>query len=296
MTFLAILFLFLVNQFFWKGDEVIQNTNLYKLANLSLETKENSGKYLELEENLSAKAYLVREKSGKVLLSQNSSESFPIASIAKIFSAYVALKYVPENEIITLSKKAVSQEGIAGLFQPGEKFLRNELIKAALILSSNDAIYALAESYGLENFMFLLNRTIQNFNLKKTHLVEPTGLSPGNVSSPEDILNFVFALRGEFPQIWSWSKEEEIFLDGFRKRKFNNVNIVTIKKYEKELMMQKTGFTEEAGKCLVTVIKLENSPEEIGIVLLNAPQREKDLDLIIKALKKYYERNSSSNI
>lgn len=287
MTFFLVIISFLGSLFFTQTEPLVQNQAL-SVAKFSSAVETKLAPELNLNQPLSAKAYLVKERNGKVLLHQQANQVFPIASLTKIFSSYVALKYLPENSVITMSKQAVAQEGIAGLFQVGERFLRDELIRAGLILSANDAVYALAEYYGLENFLFLLKQTLRQFDLTKTHLVEPTGLSPGNVSTAEDILRFVFAIKNEFPQIWSWSIEKNITLDGFYQRKFNNINLAILDKYQEELLFQKTGFTDEAGKTLTAVVKLKNSPE-VGIVLLGSTDREKDLDLIMQALREYYE-------
>lgn len=287
MSFILAFLSILLNSSLFHSQTLVKEMG-NQFAKISYSYENVIAKPIVLPQEISAKAYLVQERNGRVLLKKNANQSFPIASLTKLFTTYTALKYIPESEVITLDQEAIAQEGIAGLFQVGERFLRDELVKASLILSSNDAAYALAKSFGVQNFVFLLNRTVNQFGLSKTHFIEPTGLLPGNVSSPVDILNFVFAIKSEFPQIWSWSKEREITLDGFQKREFYNVNIDTLKKYSNLILMQKTGFTDEAGKCLVIVVKLRNSPE-IGIVLLNAPNREKDLEFIISALKKYYE-------
>lgn len=299
MTFLLALFSILVNILFTQNNVLVQDTNLNlakvsysqelpnKLSN-NLSDKLLNEKEFVLPQQLSAKAYLIKERNGRVLLAKNEDKVFPIASISKLFTVYTALKFIPQNTIITLTQESINQEGLAGRFQVGERFLRDDLVKASLILSSNDAAYALSESYGVNNFMFLVNKVINSFQLWKTHLVEPTGISSGNVSSADDILKFVFSIRSEFPQIWDWSVEKNIILDGFWRRVYSNINLDILNKYDNLILMQKTGFTDQAGKSIVVVIKLPKSPE-IGIVLLNDPEREKDLDIIISALKDYYE-------
>jgi len=289
MTFFLALISILSNLFLTQSEALVKENNFPQanvLRAINQETK-NLPK-IELDKELSAKAYLVMKENGQVLLAKNEDEPFPIASLTKLFTAYVALKYLPQNAIITFTREAIDQEGSAGSFLVGERFLRDELIKASLVLSSNDAAYALAETYGLANFVFLINRTISSFELHKTHIVEPTGISAGNVSSPRDLLKFVFAFKSEFPQIWQWSLSKSITLDGFTKRTFSNINLNIISKFEKILLLQKTGFTDTAGKCLLAVVKI-NDQETIGIVILNSPDREKDFETIISALRKYYE-------
>lgn len=290
MTFILIIFLSLSKILFTSTNsfDFSYKANVNPIPSLK-EIFSSTNQNFDLPKlQLSAKAYLVRDNLGKIYFAYNENQVFPIASLSKILTIYTALKYLPEETIITISPQAIRQEGFSGGFKENERFLRNDLIKASLILSSNDAAFALAETYGLNNTLYFIRQVIKDLGLTKTFIIEPTGLSAGNVSTAEDLIKLAFWFKRNNPEIASWSLEKTLTLKGTYERKLNNIALRLIEKYGDILLFQKTGFTDEAKQCFLGIVKFKNSPE-IGIVLLGSQDRERDLETIIQELKKYYE-------
>lgn len=290
MTLFLIIFLSFGQNFFWHNytfniNKHIYQADLSKLINFPVRSQEE---VKDLGNQITAKAYLVRDIYGKTYFAKNFDKIFPMASLSKILTVYTALKFIPQDAIISFSQQAIDQEGFSGDFQVSERFLRDDLIKASLILSSNDAAYALAEYYGLDNTLYFIRETIKNLGLERTFMVEPTGLSAGNVSTAEDLWKLMFWFKRNHPEVASWTLEKQLELKGNKKRKVANIAIRLLEAYGNYIKFQKTGFTDEARQNYMAVIKINNSPE-IGVIILGSENREQDFKTILEALKKNYE-------
>ncbi|GIW65395.1 MAG: hypothetical protein KatS3mg093_374 [Candidatus Parcubacteria bacterium] len=236
-------------------------------------------------DQLSGKSILVKELRGKVLLAKNAQEQKEIASLTKLMSAYLSFFIFRPDQIFTFTPEAINQEGDVGYFKLGQKVSRDDLIKASLIASSNDAIYLLAQGYGLEKFVLLMNETAKNFNLKKTVFYNPTGLNTPekNLSTAFDLSLLSEKIYSNAPSIFNWTTFDKIEIK-------NNVLWTTnliLNKYKSIIVGGKTGFTPSAGECLLLILKLPKSPF-ISLVILDSKNRWQDAEEIIESLKIYY--------
>lgn len=240
--------------------------------------------YLNLrEEDLKAESVLVKEFYGKTLFSKNSQEELPIASLTKLMSSYIASLIFTPEDIFIFDQESISQEGEVGWFYSGEKINFVSALKASLVASSNDAIYLLAKSYGLEKFINLMNNVAQNWNLTKTKFVDPTGLGKENISSAYDLFKLMEKVYSQKPEIFSYTTLERVNING----KILWTTNLLLPKYKNYFVGAKTGYTDFAGECLMAILKFENS-SFVGLVLLNSKDRWSDTEKIIQALKVYY--------
>ena len=252
----------------------------YLLGDFRLERKT-----FVFKDEISAQGIIVREFSGKILYEKNKDQIFPIASLTKLLTIYLSFQIYEPNTIFTFSQKSIEQYGQVGDFKYGEKIKFEDLLKVALVASSNQVAYLLAENYGYENFLKKVNEILKEWNLKNTRIVEPTGISSQNVSTPFELTEIAFRIFSNTPEIFQITKEESIFVNG---KYFWNTNLL-LNKYKDIIIGGKTGFTDEAGECLLLLVKFKNSPY-LTIVLLNSKDRFKDAEKIIQALKNYYEQ------
>jgi D-alanyl-D-alanine carboxypeptidase len=236
-------------------------------------------------DQLSGKSILVRELRGKTLLAKNAQEQREIASLTKLMSAYLAFFIFRHDQVFTFTPEAIDQEGKVGYFKIGQKVNRDDLIKAGLIASSNDTIYLLAQAYGLEKFVLLMNETAKNFDLKNTVFYNPTGLDTPekNLSTAFDLSLLSEKIYSNAPVIFYWSTLERIII----KNKVLWTTNLILPKYRSIIVGGKTGFTPSAGECLLLILKLPNSPF-ISLVILSSQDRWQDAEKIIQALKSYY--------
>jgi D-alanyl-D-alanine endopeptidase (penicillin-binding protein 7) len=192
-------------------------------------------------------------------------EIVPIASVTKLFTAALILE-----EQLDLSEKVKVQSKTTGRFPVGTMVTRFELMKAMLIASDNRAAETLAHTYpgGYERFIKDVNTMISDRNLKNTKIEDASGLKAGNVSTADDLVNFVYSLR-KFPIIMELSSSANDSIKVETKKKYVNLPIRNtnpdINKYN-SIIISKTGFTNKAGRCLVMLVNYQN--EIYGLAIL----------------------------
>jgi len=235
-------------------------------------------------EPISASHLLVKEINGQTIAEKRANEPWPIASLTKLMTVLQASFIFSENETFTISSNAVKNYGEAGKLKAGMKLKRDELIKLALIASSNDAAYTLAEKNGLDAFIASMNQTAQSLNLTMTKFVDPTGLSAQNQSSLADLYVLSDYILRNYPIIFSFSVEPEVQINGVRATNLNYL----LPYYKDIIIGSKTGFINESGENLILLVKFPKSPF-IFIGLLNSKHRFKDAEAIITQLKIAYE-------
>jgi D-alanyl-D-alanine endopeptidase (penicillin-binding protein 7) len=192
-------------------------------------------------------------------------EVMSIASVTKLFTAALIL-----DEQLDLFEKVKVQGKTTGRFPIGSKVPRIELMKAMLIASDNRAADTLAHSYpgGYEKFIKDVNNMIGFRGLKDTQIVDASGISASNVSTAEDLVNFVYSLR-HYPLIISLSSSTNDIIRITTKKKDINLPIRNtnpdLVRYN-NILISKTGFTSKAGRCLVMLITYQD--EIYGLAIL----------------------------
>ncbi len=244
------------------------------------------------EPQLQARAGGVFDSNGeKFLFKKNIKANLPIASLSKIMTAIITLENLGLDEIVTISKKAVMAEGRNGNLAVGENLTVRDLLHIMLIESSNDAAVALAEQ--IENFTELVNQKAKQLNLEQTSFVEPTGISQNNYSSVYDLVHLAH-YSYNFPLIWQILETKKIDIysqNGKIVHRLISTNKLLDKtdNWEMQLIGGKTGFTEEAGQCMLTIVKKPNqSGEYLIIVVLGANDRELETKKLIQWIPKAY--------
>ena len=235
----------------------------------------------------SAKAVLVYDtKRQKILWQKQAFKSRPIASLTKLMTALVALEEIPKDKLLKVSLKATETPGQAGGFEPGEHFFAIDLLKALLIQSSNDAAVALAEYLGYEQFIKLMNEKASALNLQNSHFANPTGLDEdNNFSSAFDLAKLSEKLL-EYPVFWEILGTKEVIIQSQEglPHKLRNTNQLL---GNPDMIAAKTGFTQEAGGCLLALLKMPNQ-EHLILVILGAKDRFQEAQTLIQWLKKAY--------
>jgi D-alanyl-D-alanine endopeptidase (penicillin-binding protein 7) len=204
-------------------------------------------------------AYVIDQDTHEVLLSKNDQAVLPIASITKLMTGVlVSEARLPLDEPVTISQEDVDTEKhSSSRLGVGTTLTRGELMHLALMASENRAAHALGRTYpgGLDRFTEMMNAKALQLGMKDTHYVEPTGLSSKNQSSAKDLATLVGyayndALLRELTTTPSYSVEV-----GKRVLQYRTTNRL-VKSPEWEIGLQKTGFINEAGQCLVMQTKI----------------------------------------
>jgi D-alanyl-D-alanine endopeptidase (penicillin-binding protein 7) len=219
----------------------------------------------------SSSALVQDAQTGEVVFGKNTDAVVPIASITKLMTAMVILDYGLDldEEVVLTKEDAVRMKGSRSRLRTGLKLTRGDLLLLALMASDNRAAAALGGSYpgGLEAIVDAMNVKAAVLDMEETRFVEPTGLSPANVSTAADLAKLVRAAH-EYPLIREYStKTRATVRASGRPLSYGNTNNVVRSKYW-DIELSKTGYISEAGRCLVMHVRL--AEKDLIVVLLDS--------------------------
>jgi len=221
----------------------------------------------------SVSAAITDLNTGAQLYSKNAHRRVPIASITKVMTAMVVLDAgLPLNEYlkVTRYKHGVNKNTYSRI-RIGSKLRRRDLIRLALMSSENLASAMLAKHYpgGVGKFVVDMNQKAKRLGMHNTRFVDSSGLSPKNVSTAADLTIMVTAAM-KYPLIKETSTTSQ-FTANFRgpqyRLPYGNTNpLVRSKRWN--VLLSKTGYLREAGRCLVMVAEVDGAP--ITMVFLDS--------------------------
>lgn len=214
------------------------------------------------ELNLKSSVVIVMNQDTKdIYYEKNSSVSLPIASISKLMTAMVMLDAkLPMDETIVINSEDAHIYKHSRLAE-GTALTRDEALHLALMSSENRAAYTLARNYpgGLPVFVAAMNHKAKELGMDHTHFEDPTGLTSENVASAEDLTRMLNAAY-QYKLIREYSTWPELtMVIGNRPQKFLNTNRL-VRSGDMDIGLQKTGFINAAGRCLVMQAKVNNTP------------------------------------
>ena len=219
----------------------------------------------------SASVLVIDQGDETVLFSKQPQKVMPIASITKLMTALVVLEdQQPLDEVLTvLQADRDRTKASASRLTVGTKLSRGDLLHLALMSSENRAAQAVcrAHSGGLAGCLKAMNAKAKALGMKSSRFQDPTGLSSDNVATASDLVKLVVAASHQ-PKIEEYSTSEHLTVRvGRQLLEFRNTNSLTSKD-DWDISVQKTGFTQEAGQCLVMRTTIQERPTVI--VLLNS--------------------------
>lgn len=239
----------------------------------------------------SAAALVVDQKSGEALYAKNTEIPSSIASITKLMTAMVTLDAnLPLDEEITISTQDMDRlKGTGSRLAIGTRLTRHELLNLALIASENRAAAALSRAYpgGRDAFIGAMNRKAREIGMSHTHFVDGTGLNSLNKATAADLVKLVDAAyrypliresssSGSFDiavpgkkvvKVKEKGKVRRVAKSVVRQVAFHNTNSLTRSK-DWNIGVSKTGYINEAGRCLVMQAKI--AERKVIIVLLDS--------------------------
>jgi D-alanyl-D-alanine endopeptidase (penicillin-binding protein 7) len=233
-----------------------------------------SSKAQEIIEQMGPTHILVVDAaSGEALVRRGENTIVPIASLTKLMTAMVAIDAKPDMKKMIRIEQEDADATVSGSSElpVGAVLSFRDLFQLTLMSSDSRAAYAIARNYpgGIEEFNRSFQRKVSVLGLQHTTLEEPTGLSPNNTSTASDIELIVDAAAA-YPEIThdTTQASESIRVDG-KSMDYRNTNPLVGQKGW-DIVLSKTGFTDQAGRCLVMRIRVEG--RELTMVLLNARQ------------------------
>lgn len=217
-------------------------------------------------------AIALDKETGAVLFEQNAYEIVPMASTTKILTSLIAIEQGELDKKVTISKKAASIRGSTVGYKVNEEITLRELIFGLMFKSGNDAAIAIAEELGgsIEGFSEIMNHYARGIGILDSHFESPHGLDSSNHYSSAYDLAILTAKGMDYELFREVVGSKSISKDKYNfTRDYNNINKILWKIPGANGV--KTGYTGQAGKCLVSSVN--NNGKDIIIVVLNCPDR-----------------------
>lgn len=251
------------------ADDKIENVNITETEEIIETVAEAS----EIPKINSRYAVVIERNSKAILYGKNELTKTKMASTTKIMTAIIVIENTNLNEIVEISSKAAGTGGSRLKIKKGDKISVKDLLYGLMLRSGNDAAVALAEYVGgsINGFGELMNKKALELGLNNTHFETPHGLdSENHYTTPYELAILTdYALKNEtFAKIVG-TISCTISVNGIS-RAIGNTN--ELLGYLNGVYGVKTGFTNGAGRCLVTSIKRENL--DIICVVLGADTKK----------------------
>jgi len=260
----------------------------------------------------SKSAIVVDLKTGLILYEKNIHKPMYIASLTKLMTTTIVLEENDKDEITTISKNVTTTEGKKLWLQEGEEITVKNLLYAALIESANDAAIALAEHNAgtVEKFVEKMNKKSKELGLNSTHFINPTGLDKdlptketnglntttkpqiikkedlqtmqqkGNISTVYDLTILSRYAYGKSFLRRAVNKEEMEIASINEKLQYKLKTTNALLDSYLPIIGLKTGTTDNAGQCFITIVKNKNGNNLLTIVL-NSPNRFQETKSLI---------------
>jgi serine-type D-Ala-D-Ala endopeptidase (penicillin-binding protein 7) len=210
--------------------------------------------------------------TGRTLYAKQADRRMPIASLTKLMTAMIVL----DSKRSLIKPARITDADVDRLkwsrsrLPVGSLLLRRTMLHIALMSSENRAAFALSRDYpgGRPGFVRAMNRTAHRLHMRHSHFVDPTGLSPNNVSTARDLTRLARAAY-RYPTIREYAtSHQKLVLGGDGPLMYHNTDPL-VYNASWNVGLQKTGFTNEAGHCLIVITMVRGHPTLF--VLLGAP-------------------------
>lgn len=253
----SLLFLFIINI-------------VYASPSQSAEKSTSNSKTVNLA---SVSSIIVDLKKNSVLFEKNSNIVMPIASITKLMTAMVILdsKLSLKEKIRFTKEDKKSINNYYSRIRIGSELSRGDVLRIALMSSENLASSALGRTYpgGSSAFVKAMNKKAKALGMKQTYFVNSTGLSEENVSTAADLAKMLAAAT-KYSLIKEYSTTK-VYTARFKRPRYvlgyTNTNVL-VRGGHKDVKLSKTGYLDEAGRCLVMLRKIGN--KDVIMVFLDS--------------------------
>lgn len=224
---------------------------------------------LDLKSNV---ALMLDQANSEVLFEKNAGVALPIASITKMMTGLVVVEAGQDlDEELTVTDEDVDREKFSSSrLKVGDRLTRRNMLHIALMSSENRAASALGRNYpgGLPAFVDAMNGKAQELGMSDTRYVDSSGLSKKNVASARDLAKLVQASY-EHPILREFSTDPKAVVENNgRPVTFGTTNRLVAPNSGWEIGLQKTGFINEAGRCVIMQAMVEG--RAVIMVLLDA--------------------------
>lgn len=202
----------------------------------------------------SSVAFVIDQANAQVLFEKNANVALPIASITKLMTGLIVVESgLNLDEMLTVTDADIDRHKFtSSRLRVGATMTRRDLLHIALMSSENRAAAALGRNYpgGIGAFVAAMNAKAHQLGMTETRYVDSSGLSSENVASARDLARLAGVAYGE-PLLRQFSTDPKYVVDdGRRAMHYGNTNYL-VASPDWNIGLQKTGFINEAGRCLV---------------------------------------------
>lgn len=246
-------------------DKKLAEEKLYKASAQEIKNTEGVADLKETLKLTARSSILLDGKSGTIIYGDNIHEKLPMASMTKMMTMLLVMEEAEKgninlNSLTRISEYSASQEGSECILEPNKEYPVIELIKSVAVASANDSAVALAElvSGSEEVFAKKMNKRAQELGMTNTHYVNATGLdAEGHYSTAHDLTKVIKALSkydiiSSMGKIWMYDMAHP----GGRITSLTNTNRLV--RTDANMLLAKTGHTDNAGYCITTLSRNGN--------------------------------------
>lgn len=263
------------------GTTNITNANSYGSRNNSYNTTYRgsfgSSDMLPISTD-SRSVAVIDAETGESIYEKNADIARPMASITKVMTAMVVLDAGLDmrEELILDPEDFIGPKRASSRLKSGDRMNRAEMLLMSLMKSENPAAKSLARNYpgGYNAFIRAMNRKAQDLGMTTAYFGDPTGLDKRNVASSNDLVKLVRA-AGNYDVIrrFSTTKSYDFYVSNYssgnRTYSANNTSSL-VRSGDYPIGISKTGFINEAGRCVVMETRVNNRPAIIVILGANS--------------------------
>ena len=213
----------------------------------------------------------------KVLFEKSSDAKLAIASLTKLMTAVVVLDNYDLTKNITVDEAADSQDPMKQDVRLGDTMPAESFLEIMLVKSSNKSAYTLSEVIGEQEFVNFMNQKAKDLGLENTFFADPTGLSPKNISTANDLAKLAEYILKNYSKIADISRVKELDVPKFGKVANTDELLGQIP----EIVCSKTGFTTQAKGCLLLVVSNPKNNDYIINIILGADDRFSEMKKLI---------------
>ena len=228
-------------------------------------------------------------QSGETYFEMNENTRWPLASLAKLAAAAAVMDNVDLKSALTLAPADFSGGEETDFFKTGSVYSAGDVLTAMLLLSKNEAAEALANNFGREKFINMLNETAAEWGMQKTYFADPTGLSIADQSTPQDLKKLALHLYQNYPKILETTRRKSAVITELNSGKKTTVSNINLFAGRSDFLGGKTGYTDDANGNLLSIFSYERRP--ILVIVLGTADRFGETEKLFNWFKNNFRAN-----
>ena len=205
-------------------------------------------------------ALIADVNSGAILFGDHDNTRWPLASLSKLMTATIAVDSLDINQKVTVTPDMLAVDPTDTTLKVGDTYTVSDMLNIMLLRSSNVAAEALAGLYGRDRFLALMNARAAELGMGDTYYRDPSGLSPANQSTADNLLLLVRKIYADCPQIFAITRKPRATVTNLATDRKIVVTSINNFAGQSDFLGGKTGYTDTADGNLLSIFKYENRP------------------------------------